>query len=102
MVTPTLTVPQVARARGCHRMTAWRWLVRMEREHGAKLVRDPRTRQIRISRDELIRVARREQMAHDPSASLRHVLDRLEELESWRNGASREIAELRRALHRVA
>ena len=96
-----LTVSAIARDRGWNRMRAWRWLRKIERLHGAKLSRHPTTRQIGITRDELQRVTRREEIARDPAAGLRDLLDRVEALESRQNGMARELSEMRRVVARV-
>ena len=72
-----LSVAEVAELRGVDHSTAWRLLVALERDHGAKLVRQKRT--IFIRHDEL-----RQSLARAPVAQLRQL--------------GREVAVLRRRL----
>lgn len=92
-----LSVSDVARVRGWHRVTGWRWLRRVEREHGAKLVRQGRT--LYIERSELARIVALLPKPMDPRIVrlLRSIQERLDAIESRQNGFANDLQQLRRA-----
>ena len=95
-----LTVAEIAADRGWDRTTAWRWLRRLEREYGARLVRDPRTRSLCIGRIEFARVSALVVAAKKKNADpqIQTILERLDELEARQNGLAREVATLRKTV----
>jgi hypothetical protein len=94
-----LSVADIAEERHCDNKTALRWLLRLERELGAHLVRQGGRRKLYVERSELARVVALDQGRPDAVfiKKLDAFLERLDELEQRQNGLVREVSELRHA-----
>ncbi len=93
-----LSVDDIARDRGWSHQWAWRWLRRLEKRHGAKLVLQKRT--LYIERSELARVIAFLPRAIDPKIAreLRLIVERIEALEGRQNGLANELRALKNAI----
>jgi hypothetical protein len=90
-----LTVADVARLRGCDHTTAWRLLTRLEREHGAKLVRQTQPRLVLyISASEL-----REGLARMPPEGVSQLRRELSSVRRRILALESEVREFRRLSH---
>lgn len=97
---PLISVAALATQKGWNRTTAWRYLTRLERESGAKLIRQRRT--LYIAADELARVvasspARKERQTSRELAAVRR---RLADVESRQKTMEAEMRDFRRKAHR--
>ena len=97
-----LSVADVARLRGCNHATAWRLLTTLERDHGAKLVRQKRT--IHIDHDELRQGLARIGGTNEKrlQRELGAVRRRVNSLEAWKNSAQTELNDIRKSLARLS
>lgn len=99
MSSSLLSVSAIALERHCSDRTALRWLLRLEAEHSAILVREGKSRKVYIDREELARVVALDQ-GKATAAFVRKLdtfLERLNEIETRQNALAQEVFELKRA-----
>lgn len=100
-MTPAGMVPTtaIASARGWSRQWAWRYLTRLEREHGLRLVRDGRT--IYVDPEELRRAVALESAKKDARVvqQVGRLKKRVCDLEERQKATEMELREFRRLAH---
>ncbi len=94
-----LTVADVARIRGCDRVTAWRLLKQLERDHGVKLIKERRT--IYVDRESVAVIvaaepARKSRRMEQQIGQLRR---RLEAVEAKQKATDAELRAFRKMAH---